>query len=176
MAILFADGIDWVSLLQTFGLAVCILFFLGFSAVRIAHWVAPRLDKTFERFLKGLDKVETFEDRITRVEERIDLLWEFQLKRASVEAEIHGVGKMNSPLVVTEEAKSWLSGMKSELQTLYRNLVIEFVKTNRAMTDAHLAEEIEKQYGQRIVETVCQSKGLSQGSCLLIALQVAREE
>lgn len=59
---LFAE-IDWLNLLQTFGLAVTILGFVGFCAWRGAHWFAkeiviPLRDQALMRFVNFLDRIE----------------------------------------------------------------------------------------------------------------------
>lgn len=160
-------AIDWISLLQTFGLAVSILIFLAWCCIRIAQWSAPRIDQLVLRMFKGLDIVEKFEDKIRELEERIDLLWEFQLRRAKVEAKEKGVGEINSPIKISEEAKLWMKELTNELKAFYRKL-------GRTLSETQLAEEIEKRFGKEIVEKVCLPHGLFQGACLLIAMEVAR--
>jgi hypothetical protein len=162
------EAVDWVALLQTFGLAVVILLFLGWCAVKASPWVAALVNKFVDRSLAAADKVEAFEDRLVKLEQRLDNLWDFQLRRASVEALQRGIGKMNSPLILSEEAKSWMAELAAELKTFYRRF-------GRTLSVAQLAEEIERRYGDEIVKKVCIPHGLFQGACLLIAMEVARE-
>ena len=75
---------------------------------------------------------------------------------------------MNSPLVITDEAKSWLADLAQELKSFWRRL-------GRTLSDVQLMEEIEKRWGKEIVEKICIPHGLFQGVCLLIAMQVAKD-
>lgn len=163
----FAE-VNWLSLLETFGVAVAALMFLGWAGVKIAIWVAPRIDKLTDRLFSSLDKMEKMDDRVTHVEQRIETLWDFQLRRAKVEAVVQGVGRMNSPLVLNADAKSWLEGIAAELRSFYRRL-------GRTLTESQLAEEIERRWGDEIVKRVCIPHGLFQGTCLLLAMEVAKE-
>ena len=158
----------WVSLLQTFGLAVAILFFLAWCAIRAAHWAAPRIDALVMRTFSAVDRLEKFEDRINSIEQRIETLWDFQLRRASVEALSSGIAVRNSPIKVTPEAKEWMQSLAAELRAFYR-------KMGRTLSTSQLAEEIERRFGKEIVDKVCIPHGLFQGACLLIAMEVAKE-
>lgn len=159
---------DWINIAQTLGMAVVVLLFVGWCIVRLAHWAAPRIDKLFDRLLQGLTKVDEFDERLLQVEQRIELLWEFQLRRAKVEALRQEIGTVNSPLKISEEAKSWMKELAHELRAFYRKL-------GRTLSETQLAEEIERRFGKEIVEKVCLPHGLFQGACLLIAMEVAKE-
>lgn len=159
---------DWLTLLQTFGLAVVILVFLAFGGWKLAQWLAPRFDKVFDRVISFVDKVERTDDRLNRLESKVETIWEFQLRRATIEAVQHGIGKMNSPLVISQEAKEWMGELAVRLREFYRRL-------GRTLTNSELALEIERRYGQEIVEKVCIPHGIFQGACLLIAMEVAKE-
>lgn len=56
--------VDWVSVLQTFGLAVTIIFFIGVALWRFGKWfgaeiVVPVRDKLLMRLIAFLDSIET---------------------------------------------------------------------------------------------------------------------
>lgn len=66
--------IDWVQLLQTFGLAVVILFALGVAIWRAAGWFAreiviPFRDKLLARMLEVLSSLES---TVTNVDRKTD--------------------------------------------------------------------------------------------------------
>jgi hypothetical protein len=48
-----------------------------------------------------------------------------------------------------------------------------YIKGRRNITDAELAMEIERRFGDRILNEVCIPHGLYMGACLLIAIQAA---
>lgn len=161
------DG-NWITLLQNFGVAVVMLGFLGWGAIRVCKWGAPRIEKWVDSLFAGVEKISQFEARIVAVEDKIMTLWDFQLRRARVEALQAGIGKMNSPFQINDEAKAWIGEMANELRAFYRRL-------GRLMTEAELVAEIEKRWGKELVEKVCIPHGLYQGACLLIAMEVAKE-
>lgn len=60
---------DWLNLLQTFGLAVVILFAIGIAAWRSAVWfsreiVLPVRDRMLDRFIAFLGKIEGTVDKL----------------------------------------------------------------------------------------------------------------
>jgi hypothetical protein len=65
-------------------------------------------------------------------------------------------------------ALNWMANLKIELQHFYRQL-------GRELNDRDLATEIEMRYGERIKDEVCIPNQLSQGACLLIAMEVAKQ-
>lgn len=159
---------DFTSIIQSFGLAVSILVFLGWCAVKAAPWMASRIDTLVARAFQKLDDVDVFADRLLQLETRIETLWDFQLRRAAVEAVQRGVATVNSPLKFSAEAKSWLGDMADELRSYYRQF-------GAGLSRTRLAEEIERRWGRRIVDEVCVPHGLLQGACLLLAMEVASE-
>ena len=50
-----------------------------------------------------------------------------------------------------------------------------YAKLGRRISDAELAMEIERQFGDRILHEVCIPRGLYMGACLLIAIQAVKE-
>lgn len=107
--------------------------------------------------------------RLAELETKVAAMWEFQLRRAQNELLSKGYGIMNSPLRVFDSAKALLAPLAGELQYFYQRL-------GRRMTDAELALEIERLFGERLAKDVCLPHGLQEGACLLIAIAVAREE
>lgn len=99
---------------------------------------------------------------------KVDTMWEFQWKRAQSEAVMAGVAKVNSPVRVSDEAKQWMAPIIGPVREFYQKL-------GRRLTDAELALEIERRFGEQILREVCIPHGLAHGACLLIALQAARD-
>ncbi len=106
--------------------------------------------------------------RLARMELKTDTIWEFQIRRAMSEVVQNKIGTMNSPIVIKEEVKEWIGEIKYKLRDFYRKL-------GRNMTDKDLLLEIERNFGDELLSKVCIPHELSQGACLLIALEVAKE-
>lgn len=106
--------------------------------------------------------------RSAKIEVKVDTMWDFLMRRALSEGLEKGVLKVNSPVVISDEAKKWMAGMAIELQQFYRKL-------GRNLTDRELAYEIERRFGDEILKKVCIPNGLYSGACLLIAMEVAKE-
>jgi hypothetical protein len=106
--------------------------------------------------------------KMTKIEVKVDTMWDFQLRRGWSELAIKGKARANSPLVLNEETKEWMGDLAQELKAFYSKL-------GRHLNDRELAIEIEQKYGDQILRKVCIPNGLSEGACLIIALQVAKE-
>ena len=106
--------------------------------------------------------------RLAKLEVKVDTMWDFQLRRAVSEGLHQGAMTRNSPVEVTEEAKAWMRPVAQELREFYKRL-------GRRLDERTLTLEIERRYGDRILEEVCIPRGLYQGACLLIAAAVAKE-
>ncbi len=75
----------------------------------------------------------------------------------------------NGPILVTDEAKRWLGDLLPPLREFYATLGRQHI------TDTELALEIEKRFGDQIVQKVCIPHGLFMGACLLIAIAAIKE-
>jgi hypothetical protein len=159
---------DWLQLLNNFGLAVAIVFFLGFSIISTARWLAPRFDKFLDRVLLFLERVTNDSNRLDRLEDRVTAIWDFILRRGSSEVVQKGLGTMNSPLVITDEARSWMKDLAAPLKQFYREV-------GSKLTPPEFALEVEKKFGDELIQKICIPYGLAQGSCLIIAVQIAQE-
>jgi hypothetical protein len=103
-----------------------------------------------------------------RMEVKIDTLWDFQMRRGAGELVAKGHATVNSPIVLSEEAKKWMHELAEELKKFYSKL-------GRHLSDRDLAFEIERRYGDDILKKVCIPNGISEGACLIIAMEVAKE-
>ncbi len=107
--------------------------------------------------------------KITTLDVKVETIWSFLMKRALSEAIVQGVATHNSPVRVTDEAKRWMSDLIPPIRDFYAKL------GRRNITDAELAMEIERRFGDRILNEVCIPHGLYMGACLLIAIQAIKE-
>ncbi len=107
--------------------------------------------------------------KLTTIEVKVETIWSFLMKRALSEALIQGVATRNSPVRVTDDAKRWMTPLMPAIRDFYAKL------GRRNITDAELALEIERRFGDRILHEVCIPHGLYMGACLLIAVQALKE-
>lgn len=105
---------------------------------------------------------------MSATETKLNVVWGFLMNRAIGEAVQKNIATFNSPVVISDEAKKWMAGIAEELKVFYARL-------GRRMSEWELAMEIERLYGERILKEVCIPNSLSQGACLLIAIEVAKE-
>lgn len=70
----------------------------------------------------------------------------------------------NSPILVTDEAKRWLGDLLPPLREFYAKL------GHRNITETELALEVERRFGDQLMQKVCIPHGLFTGARLLIAI------
>lgn len=105
---------------------------------------------------------------MSATETKLNVVWGFLMNRAIGEAVQKNIATFNSPVVISEEAKRWMAGMADQLREFY-------AKLGRRLSEWELALEIERMFGEQILKEVCIPNHLSQGACLLIAIEVAKE-
>lgn len=126
-----------------------------------------RLANSINAMMEGYGKIDMLEQKINRLEPKVDTIWEFAMRRGAVEAIQRGIATMNSPVVISEEAKTWMQTLAAPLREAYET---EW----KDLPDTDLAMEIERRFGDQIVRQVCLPHGISNGVCLLIACAVAK--
>ena len=77
-----------------------------------------------------------------------------------------GLATLNSPFVVSDAAKVIFVDLEKELQALYA--------ANSVLSDGQLMLKIQREYGKRILESICIPNNLTHGTCLMIATAVAK--
>ena len=107
--------------------------------------------------------------RLGALEVKVETMWQFQIRRAFAEVVSSGVATVNSPLTFDPEALKLLDPIKLKLREFGRKLGPEIPVTVALM-------EIEREFGDALVRDVCIPRQLTHGTCLLMALAVARGE
>lgn len=108
------------------------------------------------------------EHRIRLLDSRVSALWSYAMDRALTEALSKGLAVRNSPLKVTDEVRGWYVSMLTDLKSFY-------LKSGRHMTEQQLFIEISIRFGRRILNEICIPHGLVAGSCIVLAMELARE-
>lgn len=106
--------------------------------------------------------------RLAKVELMATTMWDFQVRRSKAEALQKGFAEMNSPFRMKPETLHYLDPIKADLQNLYHQ--------KDWKNDAELALAIEKEYGEKLETLVCMPARIYQGTCLLMAIAVAKGE
>jgi hypothetical protein len=112
--------------------------------------------------------VAPLKEQLAVVSLKSDTMWSAAMGRASAAAVIGGLATMNSPLVFTDEVKSWMDHLAVELKAAFQ---AEW----SALNDDDLALAIQRRFGDRITKEVCIPHGIKDLECLLLACAVARE-
>jgi hypothetical protein len=105
--------------------------------------------------------------KLAKLELKVDTLWDFMMRRAQAELVRGGLGTLNSPVAINEQARKLFAPMKSELMNFY--------DVNFGLPESEMMLAIERQFGERILKEVCIPGGITNGACLLIASKLAAE-
>ncbi len=102
---------------------------------------------------------------------KVDTLWNFLMRRGIVEATQKGLGVINSPFTLSTDTKEWLLNhpIVSDIKKFCGN-------NGKGISNVDLAVKIERKFGERIVKEICIPKNISDGACLVLALEAARIE
>jgi len=105
--------------------------------------------------------------KISKIEVKVETLWDFVMRRTKTEALAKGLGDFNSPFKATEQSKDWFSEeLKRDIRDSYNS---KWCK----LSDRELFFEIEKEFGERICQEVCIPNKLD-GSCIWVAIDIAK--
>ena len=106
--------------------------------------------------------------KLATLQVKVDTMWAFTLRRAQSEAVITGMATVNSPIMITEDAKKLVDPILGSLVTLYRSC-------SPSISDQDFAIEIARNLGDRLLHEVCIPNKLSLGACLFIAIETVKQ-
>lgn len=101
------------------------------------------------------------------VKVKAETVWDVFVKQAVNGIVSTGLGTMNSPLYINQEARGWLKPMESELRDWYSK--------NKELGERDQIVGLELNFGRRLLEEVCIPNKQIYGVCLLIAFAVASD-
>jgi hypothetical protein len=127
-----------------------------------------------ERAIEAEKRLQTMEERIAEISKKVDLsnpdtriIWLFHLRRAQLEANDAGYGKMESPFTFNPEEIKKMDPLREQL--------LEFhISEGYGLDPIAAMIKIEDRFGAELVEKVCIPNGMKNGVCLLLALCVSR--
>jgi len=91
------------------------------------------------------------------------------IRNAKTEAVIKGLATINSPLMVSDDARSAFSGMADDLRLYYKD-------TGKFLTENDLFLDMQKRFGDQIFKDICIPLKIINNSCILIAIAIAKEQ
>lgn len=105
---------------------------------------------------------------------RVNKLWkdnetmiDFHVRRSWSEAFQKNIATINSPTEISAEAKAWMNPIVDDVKLFYARL-------GRHLNERDLWLEIERKFGDRMLKEVCIPHGLSQGACIIIAMEAVK--
>jgi hypothetical protein len=111
-------------------------------------------------------------ERMTRIEVHVETLWDFHIRRSMVEATNKGIGTLNSPFIMNEDAAHEIGGnLKDELLAWYHDL-----PDKDSINERDLFIRIEGAFGDRLIRDMCIPHGIQEGTCILIAIALIKGE
>jgi len=97
---------------------------------------------------------------------QVSTLWEFHVRRGTVEAVKIGWGTVNSPFHISATGFEAALPFLTKFLPFYAGLI----KKNPKMPERELMLRFEAEFGDFIMEQICIPKGVSQGACLIAIL------
>ncbi len=112
--------------------------------------------------------------KISRLELKVDTIWDFFMTKAKTDALSSGIATQNSPIKIKEEARKWVAAsIDPELDASLR----ELYKNHKKISDNDLALKIQQTFGERIAKEMCiPNDDLNYETCLLIAIELAKDD
>jgi hypothetical protein len=110
-------------------------------------------------------------ERMTRLEVHVETLWDFHIRRSMVEATNKGLGTLNSPFILTDEAREMGSVLKDDLLKWYNAL-----PDRDTLNERDLFIKIEGAFGERLIKEMCIPYGVLEGTCILISIALIKGE
>jgi hypothetical protein len=107
--------------------------------------------------------------KLATLQIKVDTMWEFTLRRGKSEAINNGFAIMQSPLVVTEKGKWAVAPIIDEIREAYTARWL-------SLSNVDLAVEVERAFGDRVLEEICIPHKFNMGACLIIILHELRPE
>jgi hypothetical protein len=107
--------------------------------------------------------------RMGKLAFQVETLWEFHVRRAYVEAVGKGWASVNSPIHITA------AGFEAALPFLAKFLPFYLGMVKRHLSEPEMFFELEKHFGDEIMERICIPAQVSQGACLINIIQACQE-
>ena len=108
--------------------------------------------------------------KFTRLNDKVDIMWSFLVRRAQSEAVLCGIATPTDEgtFMINEKGQHLIPPMlANDLRSFYRTL-------DPDISDAELKLKIEGKFGDRVLREVCVPSKVFLGACLVAAVGVAK--
>ncbi len=106
--------------------------------------------------------------KIHENERTVATLLEMMKRNAMTEAVVKGLATMNSPFLITQQARDCYKTIAVDLKDFYRKVGVH-------MTPNELFLEMQRRFGDRLLREVCIPMELISNACIVIAIEIAKE-
>ena len=106
--------------------------------------------------------------RQAKLESRVEILWDFLVRRGITEAMQRGLLERNSPFRLTID-------IRGRYKPLFDGVMEYYNRDGSKLKDSDLVSEIEKHFWPQIKQ-VCVDQGINDGACLAMILHYIRPE
>ena len=103
---------------------------------------------------------------------KVETMWEFLTRRAYAEFINKGLGAMSSPIEITPKGLIMIMPFIEKFLPFWSSLLAK----NPSITDGELFLEIERQFGDFLVEQICIPHQLSAGACVIAVIMGCRKK
>lgn len=107
--------------------------------------------------------------QLSELKTRMDVVWDYLMRRGQAEGIHIGAMTRNSPLSLTDDGRGWFTGELGE------KLVNWYRVRGKGLSERDLYLGIEKEFGEVIAREVCVPKGVHAGACLAAAVLFCHE-
>ncbi len=154
------DGIVVIGVAVLGGIPAYVSIQVRLAQLRATADEGTRWRKEYD---ERMDRLE-----LEKMQERVNTLWMFQMRRGRLEVTEKGLGEFHSPLELGEVAKQAIAPMEAELKRWYRN------EDGDRWSMPDFIVNLEKNFGERLTEEVCPAAGVDHAGCWWIAASVLR--
>jgi len=139
------------------------------AAIAVIVWLV-RLEAKLKGAVEKITGLEALEQKIIELyvtKDRTDTLYKLWIDSALAKSVSVGAGSLNSPFIVSEEAKEWLGPIREELREFY-------ARFGRQMTDEQLMTEIYRNWGSRLLTEVAIPMDKPHEVAMIVAMETAK--
>ena len=103
-----------------------------------------------------------------RIELQVHELWDFLMRRAKGEALSKGWGSTGSQFHINPTGYAKIEAFLDKFLPAFASM------TKRKLSDQQMYRELERDFGDFIVEQICVPNGMSSGACLILIVEACR--
>jgi hypothetical protein len=103
------------------------------------------------------------------VDQKVSIIVDMLIRNAKTEAIIKGLATINSPLLISDEARNLFSPMAEELISYYETC-------GKNLSEADLFIDVQSKFGDKIFDEICLPLKIMSNACISLAIAFMREQ